>query len=64
MRPEEKVRKHWAGIEKKIKACKSKEQALKLKESVCRKFAEDCKSEILYNFLTNYAERLIKRYFG
>jgi hypothetical protein len=46
-------------VEERIRACHSRQIAEMLKERLCSELANQCKSEIIQNFLIHYVDNLI-----
>jgi len=58
------LREYCTGVEDRIKNSASEAQALKLVDSLCRKFDSECESDVLQDGLRKYLSGLIRRYWS
>ena len=63
-RQEELVQRYFGNIEEKIRAVRSKQEALEVSKKVMRNFESECLSEVLPDFLKHYLAELVEKYWG
>ena len=55
--------KHCGNVEERIKACRSREIAVRLKERLCDELSVHCASDMIKGSLLNFVDKLIERTF-
>ena len=57
------INKYCGNVKERIKACKSRDIAERLRNRLCFELEEYCKSEIVVNVLNDYVNKIINKTF-
>lgn len=60
---EEEIRKYCGNVVARLRACRSREVAVLLKQQMCDEMSQRCQSEMIRNTLERYVDKLVEETF-
>jgi hypothetical protein len=60
---EDEIRKYCGNVVERLRACRSREVAVLLKQQMCDEMSQHCQSEMIRNTLARYVDKLVEETF-